>query len=133
MPVMMLIMNGVMLLIIWIGAHQVSELNMQVGNMMAFMQYAMQIMFAFMMMSMMFIILPRAQVSADRIADVLETEPSVHDPEKPQALPVDSHGTLEFKHVSFRYPGAEEDVLHDITFTARPGTDHGFYRPHRRW
>ena len=97
--------------------------------MMAFMQYAMQIMFAFLMLSFMFIILPRAQVSADRIADVLETEPSVRDPEKPQTLPADARGTLEFKHVSFRYPGAEEDVLHDITFTARPGQTTAFIGP----
>jgi len=96
---------------------------------MAFMQYAMQIMFAFLMLSFMFIILPRAQVSADRIADVLETEPSINDPEKPQALPANAQGTLEFNHVSFRYPGAEEDVLHDITFTARPGTTTAFIGP----
>jgi ATP-binding cassette subfamily B protein len=96
---------------------------------MAFMQYAMQIMFAFLMLSFMFIILPRAQVSADRIADVLETEPSVRDPEKPQTLPVGAHATLKFEHVSFRYPGAEEDVLHDITFTARPGQTTAFIGP----
>ncbi len=129
MPVMMLIMNGVTLLIIWIGAHQVAQSNMQVGDMMAFMQYAMQIMFAFLMLSFMFIILPRAQVSADRIADVLETEPSVIDPEKPQTLAAGSHATLEFDHVFFRYPGAEEDVLHDITFTARPGQTTAFIGP----
>ncbi len=121
MPIMMLIMNGVSLLIIWVGAKQVAASNMQVGDMMAFMQYAMQIMFAFLMLSFMFIILPRAQVSADRIADVLETEATVRDPEKPQTLPAGKHATLEFNHVSFRYPGAEEDVLHDITFTAQPG------------
>jgi ATP-binding cassette subfamily B multidrug efflux pump len=129
MPIMMLIMNGVSLLIIWIGAQQVAASNMQVGDMMAFMQYAMQIMFAFLMMTMMFIILPRAQVSADRIADVLETDASVRDPEKPQALPVDARGKLEFNHVSFRYPGAEEDVLHDITFTAQPGQTTAFIGP----
>jgi ATP-binding cassette, subfamily B, multidrug efflux pump len=129
MPVMMLIMNAVTLLIIWIGAQQVAASSMQVGDMMAFMQYAMQIMFAFLMMTMMFIILPRAQVSADRVADVLETEPSVRDPEKPQTLPADAHATLEFQHVSFRYPGAEEDVLHDITFTARPGQTTAFIGP----
>jgi ATP-binding cassette subfamily B protein len=97
--------------------------------MMAFMQYAMQIMFAFLMMTFMFIILPRAQVSADRIADVLETEASVNDPEKPQALPEKSKGKLEFKNVSFRYPGAEEDVLHDISFTALPGQTTAFIGP----
>ena len=129
MPIMMLIMNGVSLLIIWVGAQQVAASNMQVGDMMAFMQYGMQIMFAFLMLSFMFIILPRAQVSADRIADVLETEVSVRDPEKPQTLPTGAHATLEFKHVSFRYPGAEEDVLHDITFTARPGVTTAFIGP----
>jgi len=129
MPIMMLIMNGVTLLIIWVGAQQVAASNMQVGDMMAFMQYGMQIMFAFLMLSFMFIILPRAQVSADRIADVLETEASVRDPEKPQTLPAGAHATLEFKHVSFRYPGAEEDVLHDITFTARPGVTTAFIGP----
>jgi ATP-binding cassette subfamily B multidrug efflux pump len=102
---------------------------MQVGDMMAFMQYAMQIMFAFLMLSFMFIILPRAQVSGDRIADVLETEPSIKDPEKPQTLLAGPHATLEFKNVSFRYPGAEEDVLHDITFTARPGQTTAFIGP----
>jgi len=129
MPIMMLIMNGVTLLIIWVGAQQVAASNMQVGDMMAFMQYGMQIMFAFLMLSFMFIILPRAQVSADRIADVLETEASVRDPEKPQTLLAGAHATLEFKHVSFRYPGAEEDVLHDITFTARPGYTTAFIGP----
>ena len=129
MPIMMLIMNGVSLLIIWVGAQQVAASAMQVGDMMAFMQYGMQIMFAFLMLSFMFIILPRAQVSADRIADVLETEPSVRDPEKPQTLPAIGRGRLEFDHVSFRYPGAEEDVLHDITFTARPGQITAFIGP----
>jgi ATP-binding cassette subfamily B multidrug efflux pump len=129
MPVMMFIMNGVTLLILWVGAQQVAASHMQVGDMMAFMQYAMQILFAFLMMSFMFIILPRAQVSAGRIADVLETEPTVRDPEKPQTLPADARGMLEFKNVSFRYPGAEEDVLHDITFTAHPGQTTAFIGP----
>ncbi len=121
MPVMMLIMNGLSLLIIWVGAHQVAQSHMQVGDMMAFMQYAMQIVFAFLMLSMMFIMLPRAAVSADRIADVLETEPVIKDPQDPRRFPEPFKGTVEFRNVSFRYPGAEEDVLHDITFTARPG------------
>jgi ATP-binding cassette subfamily B protein len=94
---------------------------MQVGDMMAFMQYAMQIVFAFLMLSMMFILLPRADVSANRIADVLETEVAIGDPETPRRFPDPFAGTVEFRNVSFRYPGAEEDVLHDITFTARPG------------
>jgi len=126
MPVMMLIMNGLSLLIIWVGAHQVAQSHMQVGDMMAFMQYAMQIVFAFLMLSMMFIMLPRAAVSADRIADVLETEPVIKDPQEPRLFPEPFKGTVEFRNVSFRYPGAEEDVLHDISFTARPGQTTAF-------
>jgi ATP-binding cassette subfamily B protein len=121
MPVMMLVMNGVSLLIIWIGSHQVAQASMQVGDMMAFMQYAMQIFFSFIMMSLMFIMLPRAEVSANRVADVLETEPSIRDPEAPESFGPGFEATVEFRGVSFRYPGAEEDVLHDISFTARPG------------
>jgi ATP-binding cassette subfamily B protein len=121
MPVMMLVMNGISLLIIWVGAHQVAEANMQVGDMMAFMQYAMQVVFAFLMMSMMFIFLPRAAVSGDRIADVLETELVILDPEEPRKFKDPFTGQIEFRDVSFRYPGALDDVLHDINFTARPG------------
>jgi ATP-binding cassette subfamily B protein len=121
MPIMMLVMNGVSLLIIWVGAHQVAEANMQVGDMMAFMQYAMQVVFAFLMMSMMFIFLPRAAVSGDRIADVLETELVITDPEEPKQFTEPFKGKVEFRDVSFRYPGALDDVLHDISFTARPG------------
>jgi ATP-binding cassette subfamily B protein len=126
MPLMMLIMNGLAILIIWVGAHQVAEARMQVGDMMAFLQYAMQIVFAFLMMSFMFIILPRASVSAGRVADVLETEPSIRDPHSPRPLPASFRGTVEFHNVSFRYPGAEEDVLHAISFTARPGETTAF-------
>jgi ATP-binding cassette subfamily B multidrug efflux pump len=121
MPVMMIIMNGVSLLIIWVGAHQVAKSTMQVGDMMAFMQYAMQIFFAFMMLSMMFIFLPRASVSGGRIADVLETDITITDSQTPQLLPEPFAGRVEFRNVSFRYPGAEDDVLHNITFTAEPG------------
>ena len=121
MPMMMLIMNAVSLLIIWIGSHQVAQASMQVGDMMAFMQYAMQIFFSFIMMSLMFIMLPRAEVSANRIADVLETEASINDPENPAHFGTEADGTVEFRDVSFRYPGAEEDVLHGVSFTARPG------------
>ena len=126
MPVMMLVMNGVMLMIIWVGAHQVAESTMQVGDMMAFMQYAMQILFAFLMLSMIFILLPRASVSGDRIADVLETEPVIKDPEHPRSFPEPFKGTINFRNVSFRYPGAEEDVLHDISFSALPGQTTAF-------
>ena len=121
MPLMMLVMNIVTLLILWVGAHQVAEANIQVGDMMAFMQYAMQILFAFLMLAMMFIMLPRAAVSGDRVADVLETEPVIKDPQKPRQFDEPFRGTVEFRNVSFRYPGAEEDVLHNISFTAQPG------------
>jgi ATP-binding cassette subfamily B multidrug efflux pump len=126
MPVMMLVMNGLTLLIIWVGSHQVAQSTMQVGDMMAFMQYALQIVFAFLMMSLMFIILPRASVSADRIADVLETEPEIKDPENPKPFSEPFKSTIEFQNVNFRYPGAEEDVLHDINFIARPGQTTAF-------
>jgi ATP-binding cassette subfamily B protein len=126
MPVMMLLMNGLSLGIIWAGAHQVAESNMQVGDMMAFLQYAMQIVFAFLMLSMMFIFLPRAAVSGGRIADVLETDLTITDPDHPQEFPQPLAGEIEFRKVSFRYPGAQEDVLHDITFTARPGQTTAF-------
>ncbi|MCC6145940.1 MAG: ABC transporter ATP-binding protein [Anaerolineaceae bacterium] len=121
MPVMMLIMNGVTVLVIWVGAQQVAQSTMQVGDMIAFMQYAMQIVMAFLMMAMMFIILPRAAVSGERIADVLETEPVIKDPQSPKHFIEPFKGTVEFRNVSFRYPGAEEDVLHNISFTAQPG------------
>ncbi len=121
MPVMMMVMNGVTLLILWVGAHQVAQSSMQVGDMMAFMQYAMQIVFAFLMLAMMFIILPRAAVSGDRIADVLETKPVINDPPVPSNFTEPFQGKVEFRNVSFRYPGAEEDVLHNISFTAQPG------------
>jgi ATP-binding cassette subfamily B multidrug efflux pump len=126
MPVMMLIMNGLSLLIIWVGAHQVAQSSMQVGDMIAFMQYAIQIVFAFLMLSLMFIILPRASVSAGRIADVLETAPTIQDPPDPQRFPEPFSGTIEFRNVSFRYPGAEEDILHNISFVARPSQTTAF-------
>jgi ATP-binding cassette subfamily B multidrug efflux pump len=126
MPVMMMLMNGLSLGIIWVGAHQVAEANIQVGDMMAFMQYAMQIVFSFLMMSMMFIFLPRAAVSGDRIADVLETELVITDPEDPKQFKDPFSGEIEFNNVSFRYPAALDDVLHNITFTARPGETTAF-------
>lgn len=120
-PSMMLIMNGITLLIVWVGAHQIENSSMQVGDMMAFMQYAIQIIFAFLMMSMLFIMIPRASVSAQRIAEVLETEPTIVDPEKPKHFDEKIKGVIEFKNVSFRYPGAEEDALKNISFKALPG------------
>jgi ATP-binding cassette subfamily B multidrug efflux pump len=126
MPVMMLLMNGLSLGIIWVGAHQVAQANIQVGDMMAFMQYAMQIVFAFLMMSMMFIFLPRAAVSGDRIADVIETKLVITDPEEPKQFRDPFSGEIEFQNVSFRYPAALDDVLHNISFTARPGETTAF-------
>ncbi len=126
MPLMMLIMNGLSLAILWVGAHQVAESTMQVGDMMAFMQYAMQIVMAFLMMSMMFIFLPRAAVSGARIADVLETDVVIQDPESPKAIPEHVRGEIEFKDVSFRYADAEDDVIQNISFTARPGETTAF-------
>jgi len=125
-PVMMLILNGLSILIIWVGAHQVALSNMQVGDMMAFLQYSMQIVFSFLMLSFMFIILPRASVSGDRIAEVLAVEPVIRDPQNPRRFETPFKGTIEFRRVSFRYPGAEEDVLQDISFTAVPGQTTAF-------
>lgn len=121
MPMMMLIMNGLTLLIVWVGARQVAAASMQVGDMIAFMQYALQVVFAFMMLSFMFIMVPRAAVSGDRVADVLETEVAIQDPQAPRRFPEPFAGTVEFRNVSFRYPGAEEDALHNLSFIARPG------------
>jgi ATP-binding cassette subfamily B protein len=126
MPLMMLIMNGLSLAIIWVGSHQVAESTMQVGDMMAFMQYAMQIVFAFLMMSMLFIFLPRAAVSGDRIADVLETELEINDPENPRQFHDPFKGEINFQDVSFRYPGAEDDVIQNISFVALPGETTAF-------
>ena len=121
MPAMMLIMNGLSILIIWVGADQIAQSTLQVGDMMAFLQYSMQIMFAFMMLSMLTIFLPRAFVSGDRIAEVLETTNVIKDPSNPKTLAEPFSGKVEFRDVYFRYPDAEEDVLEGITFTALPG------------
>lgn len=126
MPMMMLIMNGVSLLIVWVGAHQIALSAMQVGDMMAFMQYAMQIIMAFLMISMMFIMIPRASVSGDRIAEVLAVDPIIKNPETPIHFPGNTPGKLVFDHVGFKYDGAEEEVLHDISFTAKPGETTAF-------
>jgi ATP-binding cassette subfamily B protein len=125
-PMMMLIMNGVTLLIVWVGAHEVAQSSLQVGSMIAFIQYAMQVVMGFLMLSMMFIFLPRASVSGERIANVLETDVSIIDPEDPKHFEQPISGTVEFRHVSFRYPGAEDDVLHDLNFVAAPGQTTAF-------
>ena len=121
MPVMMLVMNGVSVLIVWTGSHGISDGQMQVGDMMAFIQYTMQIIMGFLMLCMISIMLPRAAVAADRVEEVLKSETMIHDPKQEKHFPEDGKGVLTFDHVSFRYPGADEDVLEDITFTAKPG------------
>lgn len=121
MPVMMLIMNGVSVLIMWNGAHGIDEGQMQVGDMMAFIQYTMQIIMGFLMLCMLSIMLPRAAVAADRVEEILSSKTVIHDPEQPKAFSGEKKGLLVFDHVSFKYPGADENVLHDITFTAKPG------------
>ena len=121
MPVMMLIMNGVSVLIVWTGSHGISDGQMQVGDMMAFIQYTMQIIMGFLMICMISIMLPRAAVSAERVDEILTSETMIHDPEQPKRLTDAEKGVLKFDHVSFRYPGAEEEVLFDISFTAEPG------------
>ncbi len=126
MPFMMLVLNGLSLGIIWIGAHQVAAASMQVGDMMAFMQYAMQIVFAFLMLTMMFIVLPRAVVSGKRINEVLVTEPAIKDPENPKIFPDSFKGSIEFRDVTFRYPGAKKSALENINFTAKPGETTAF-------
>ena len=125
MPIMTLIMNLVTVLIVWVGANQVSGFKMDVGEMMAYLQYVMQIIFAFLMLSMMFIMIPRASVSGDRIADVLEAKTSIKN--NNIASKIDNcTGLVEFKNVCFRYPGGDEDVLNNISFTARSGETTAF-------
>ena len=126
MPLIMLVMNCTSILIVWVGAHQIDAGVMQVGNMMAFMQYAMQIIMAFMMITMMSIMIPRASVAAGRIAEVLESEPTIVDPKQPADFMEEKKGQVEFRDVSFRYPGAEEPVLHHLNFTAQPGKTTAF-------
>ena len=126
MPTMMLVMNGITVLIVWVGGHSINDGAMQVGDMMAFIQYAMQIIMSFLMICMISVMLPRAAVSAERVDEVLKSEPKIHDPKEPKTLPKNGKGEVAFEHVSFHYPGAEEDVLHDITFTAKPGETTAF-------
>lgn len=120
MPAMMLIMNGISVLIVWNGAHSVGSGTMQVGDMMAFIQYTMQIIMAFLMICMISVMLPRAAVSAERVDEVLQSHTLILDPDQPEEM-TDCGGEITFEHVSFRYPGAEENVLEDISFTAKPG------------
>lgn len=121
MPALTLVMNGISLLIVWVGGHNIESGVMQVGDMMAFIQYTMQIVMSFLMISMISIMLPRAAVSANRINEVLEKEDSIKDPENPKKLNPKKKGLVEFKNVSFQYPDAEEEILENINFTAEPG------------
>jgi len=121
MPSMMLIMNLTTVMIVWVGAKQVSSFQMDIGTMMAYMQYAMQIIMAFLMLAMMFIMIPRAAVSANRVAEVLDTKESVLDPENPVYFDDSFVPTIEFRNVNFHYPGSDGDVLHNINFTAKQG------------
>lgn len=125
MPIMMLIMNLVTLLIMWVGGHAIAESTVQVGDMMAYIQYTMQIIMSFLMIAMIFIMVPRAMVSADRVQEVLTTELSIKEPENPVTLGNES-GELRFDDVSFRYGNAEEDTLSHISFTAKPGQTTAF-------
>ena len=125
MPAMSLIMNLVTLVIIWVGGHAIAASTMQIGDMMAFMQYGMQIIMSFLMIAVMFIMVPRAAVSANRVAEVLDTQPGIRDPEKKTQAKI-SGGTVEFKSVSFRYHNAESDVLSDLNFTAKAGETTAF-------
>lgn len=126
MPLVMLIMNCASVLIVWVGSHQIDTGALQVGDMMAFIQYAIQIIMAFMMITMISIMLPRASAAAQRAMEVLHTDPSISDPSNAESFDEAKRGCIEFHNVSFRYPGAEEDVLHDISFTAQPGETTAF-------
>lgn len=121
MPFMMLVMNGTTMLILWVGGQQVAQAQMEIGDMIAFMQYAMQIVFAFLMISMLFITFPRADVSAHRVAEVLETPLSVVQPAQPRHFPEPFEASIEFRNVTFRYPDAEDDVIHNLSFRIEAG------------
>ncbi len=125
-PIMTLVLSTTTIAVIWIGSHLISTGDLQIGSMMAFMQYSMQVIIAFLMISIVFIMVPRAAVSGDRIVEVLETEPLIKDPKKPKAPKGDLNGTLEFKSVWFTYPGADAPVLEDISFTAKSGETTAF-------
>lgn len=126
MPLMMFIMNAITLLIVWVGSHRIDEGVMQVGTMMAFMQYTMQIIMAFLMISMVSVILPRAMVSAQRVSEVLNVDVAIKDADKLEMFNHEEKGTIEFKNVSFRYPGADEDVITNVSFKAFPGETTAF-------
>ena len=120
-PIMTLVMNFSSVAIVWFGAHLINSGNLQIGNMMAFLEYAMQVIISFLLLSMVFIMVPRAAVSVKRVGEVLDTLPSIVDPQSPQQLPSDATGKIEFKDVTFTYPDADLPVLSNINFTAEPG------------
>jgi ATP-binding cassette subfamily B protein len=126
MPIMMLFMNGLTILIIWVGSQQVAASQMQVGDMMAYMQYVMQILMSFMFIAMLFVFIPRASVSANRINEVLQTEPAIVDPSEPKQMDPALRGRVEFRDVSFRYEKAEADALCSLSFVAQPGQTTAF-------
>ncbi len=125
-PIMTLVMNFSSVAIVWFGAHLISSGNLQIGNMMAFLEYAMQVIISFLLLSMVFIMVPRAAVSVKRVGEVLDTLPSIVDPPSPQQLPNDAMGKIEFKDVTFTYPDADLPVLSSINFTAEPGQTTAF-------
>ena len=125
-PIMTLVMNFSSVAIVWFGAHLISSGNLQIGNMMAFLEYAMQVIISFLLLSMVFIMVPRAAVSVKRVGEVLDTLPSIVDPQSPQQLPHDATGKIEFKGVTFTYPDADLPVLSNINFTAEPGQTTAF-------
>ena len=125
-PIMTLVMNFSSVAIVWFGAHLISSGNLQIGNMMAFLEYAMQVIISFLLLSMVFIMVPRAAVSVKRVGEVLDTLPSIVDPSSPQQLPDDATGKIEFKDVTFSYPDADLPVLSNINFTAEPGKTTAF-------
>ena len=125
-PIMTLVMNFSSMAIVWFGAHLISSGNLQIGNMMAFLEYAMQVIISFLLLSMVFIMVPRAAVSVKRVGEVLDTLPSIVDPSSPQQLPHNATGKIEFKDVTFTYPDADLPVLSNINFTAEPGQTTAF-------
>jgi ATP-binding cassette subfamily B protein len=127
-PVLLLILNLTSVAVVWVGAQRIDAGTLQIGDMLAFMQYAMQAIFAFLLISFIFVMVPRAAVSARRVIEVLDTEPSIRNPELPQIVP-DRGGMVEFRDVTFAYPGAEEPALCDISFTAHPGQTTAFVGP----
>ncbi len=133
MPLLMFIMNSIAILIIWVGAHSINEGLIQVGDMMAFIQYTMHIVMSFLVISMISIMLPRAAISARRINDVLETDISIKDAKNTKKFDENKKGLVEFKNVSFRYPDADTEILSDIDFVAKPGQTTAIIRKHRKW